>query len=134
MAQKMQISDFLVKKMLVFYNFLWIIVEKVTFWMEFPLSSMKNSKSPWVYVLSFLNMLHKSIFIMEFLKLFYINFDTLFHIFPINHEHYSKYTIKISIIDFFYLISLLHLILFHLHLISISFWHNVAKKYFIFWY
>ena len=32
------------KKMLVFYNFLWILVKKVKFWKEFPLSSMKNSK------------------------------------------------------------------------------------------
>ena len=36
MAQKMQISEFLVKKALVFYNFLWILAKKVTFWKEFP--------------------------------------------------------------------------------------------------
>ena len=50
------------KKKLAFYNFLWILVEKVTFWKEFPLGSMKNSKSLSVYVISFLNKLRKSIF------------------------------------------------------------------------
>ena len=75
----MQISDFLVKKALVFYNFLWILAKKVTLWKEFPLSSMKNSKSQSVYVFSFQNMLQKSVFfVMEFLKLFYIYFDTNF--------------------------------------------------------
>ena len=50
------------EKMLVFYKFLSIFVKKVTFWKEFPLSSMKNSNSLSVYVFSFLNMLQKSIF------------------------------------------------------------------------
>ena len=39
---------------------------------------MKNSKSPSVYVFSFLNMLF---FVMEFLELFYINFDIYSFIF-----------------------------------------------------
>ena len=62
MAQKMQISDYLFKKMLVFYNFLWILAENVTFWKEFPSSSIKTCQSPSVYAFSFLNKLRKSIF------------------------------------------------------------------------
>ena len=50
------------KKMLFFYNFSWIIVKNVAFQKEFPLSSMRNSKSSSVYVFSFQNMLQKSSF------------------------------------------------------------------------
>ena len=48
MEQKVQVSDFLVTKMLVFNNFLWILAKNVTFWTKFPLSRSKNSKSPSV--------------------------------------------------------------------------------------
>ena len=50
------------EKMLVFYHFLWILAKKVKFWKDFSLSSTKNSKSPSVFVFSFLCMLRKSIF------------------------------------------------------------------------
>ena len=70
--------------MLVYCKLLWILAEKVTFWEEFPLSSMNNSETSSVYVFSFLDMLQKSVFVMEFLKLFYINFETFSRIFHIN--------------------------------------------------
>ena len=58
----MQISDFLVKKCYSSITFRGFLRKNVTFWKGFPLSSMKNSKSCLVDVLSFLNMLQKSIF------------------------------------------------------------------------
>ena len=61
----MQISDFLVKKCYSSITFCGFLRKKDTFGKEFPLSSMRNSKSCSVDVFNFLNMLQKSIFCYE---------------------------------------------------------------------
>ena len=64
-----------------------VITITANFWREFPLSSIKNSKSISVYEFNFLNLLQKSIFVKYatiipwIFKLFYINFDTYFFVF-----------------------------------------------------
>ena len=74
------------KKVLFFYNFLWILAKEVTFLKEFPLSSMRNSKSCSVDVFNFLNMLEKSSFyhgiystviLTHIFFIFFIFFQTL---------------------------------------------------------
>ena len=61
----MQISIFLIKKCCSSITFCGFLRKKVILWKEFPLRSMRNSKSCSVDVFNFLNMLQKSIFYYE---------------------------------------------------------------------
>ena len=98
MAQKMQISDLLLKKILVFYNFLWILV-KTSYILEgffgflwkkvtFLHAAQKNwaawriPNHPQFMCSVFWTRCENVFFVIEFLKLFCINLDTFFHIFP----------------------------------------------------
>ena len=76
----MQISDLLVKKCYSSITFCGFLRKKDTFLKEFPLSSMRNSKSCSADVFSFLNILQKSIICHGISYNILHNFDTYFFI------------------------------------------------------
>ena len=100
----MQIAEFLAKKVNFFVD---SCEKKLHFGKSFLWAPWRISNHACsVDVFSFLNMLQKSIFCHGIFKNVMHKF---WQIFFSNFSH--KYTIKISIIDFFYLILLFHLIL-----------------------
>ena len=119
------------KKMLFFYKFLWVLAKKkLHFGKSFLWAAWAIPNHAQLMCSVFWTCCKNLFFVMEFRKIFYINFDTYFLIFfpwisNINLNMPSRF---LSLI-FFHLILLFHHILRN-YIVTL----NVAEKYFIIWY